>query len=509
MDNKNSVFRSLDIIEGRILEKLTVENIANSVHFSKYHYQRMFREIVGESVMSYVTKRKLTLAGRELLETNATVLEVALMFGFDSHEGFTRSFKAYMGVTPTDYRKHHLSAISLKNVKGKCAMLYSKTTDGIIRELNDLIVHAKEAAEYTRKNKGVIETPQSYSDFWDYIADKTDGMAEELKGYLDRITVIAQHPDEISARFIIIKAIEDISFKSNITALNVGLAISRAVPEHGAVYKPIVEKYYALAGFAQGKAKKIVGFFNELVSLIFEDMRKGATQRLKAAIEKGNTAAAVLTSNPDYPYGYIANEITEMVNRLSAMPISKVTVACLEDCLFQLYIISFAADTDMFRAPNHKSLFDGIAHFRKSLNDALEFFQSLSTDVIQSAELDYAPVIERTLDKNYSDIAFQGNILLFVIRGEVQKMGKHILQEEQKIAFDSICGKLNKAITLAIQLAHNEIEKTASVDVASLIRAVHNELIAEADRLGLHGNAIRFIAEEVKHYAARAESLAK
>ena len=98
---EQSVFRSIELIERNISEKLTVENIARSVHFSKFHYQRLFREIVGDSVMGYVTKRKLSLAGKALIETDMPIVNVAMEFGFDTHEGFTRSFKAYMGVTPT------------------------------------------------------------------------------------------------------------------------------------------------------------------------------------------------------------------------------------------------------------------------------------------------------------------------------------------------------------------------------------------------------------------------
>ena len=51
MENTNPVFRSLAVIEENILEKLTVERIAGSIHVSKYHYQRLFREMIGESVM--------------------------------------------------------------------------------------------------------------------------------------------------------------------------------------------------------------------------------------------------------------------------------------------------------------------------------------------------------------------------------------------------------------------------------------------------------------------------
>ena len=107
MNNENTVFESLAMIEEKIHERLTVESLAESLHFSKYHYQRIFREAVGDSVMRYVTKRRIALAAEELAQTDNTVLEIALRYGYDSHEGFTRSFRSYMGITPTEYRKYH------------------------------------------------------------------------------------------------------------------------------------------------------------------------------------------------------------------------------------------------------------------------------------------------------------------------------------------------------------------------------------------------------------------
>ena len=149
MCKETPIGRSLAMIEERIREKLTVEALADGIHFSKYHYQRMFREAVGESVMRYVTRRKLVLAAGELAGTRDTVLEIALRYGYDSHEGFTRSFAAYMGMTPTEYRKYHYAVASLRVGKEKREMMYSKATDEIIRELNGLIVEAKEQTGLT------------------------------------------------------------------------------------------------------------------------------------------------------------------------------------------------------------------------------------------------------------------------------------------------------------------------------------------------------------------------
>jgi len=105
MKNNTPIFKSLEIIENRIHEKLTVNSIAKSVFISQYYYGRLFKDLAGDSVMEYVTKRKLSLAGMELINSNKNILEIALKYGYDSHEGFTRSFKAYMGISPKEYRK--------------------------------------------------------------------------------------------------------------------------------------------------------------------------------------------------------------------------------------------------------------------------------------------------------------------------------------------------------------------------------------------------------------------
>ena len=229
IDNKNPIFRSIGIIEERIQEKLTVENLAGSIHFSRYHYQRMFREVVGDSVMRYVTKRRLSLAAEELAETDTSILDIALKYGFDSHEGFSRSFRAHMGMSPSEYRKYHLSVTVPKSQKERYNMLYSKITDEMIRELNNWIVQLKETAAYTRKYVATVpEATDFYLQFWNCIADRADSMAEELTKMLDRITSITYRPDEISARFLILKILENTAFQSRATAFHVRLMIARA-----------------------------------------------------------------------------------------------------------------------------------------------------------------------------------------------------------------------------------------------------------------------------------------
>jgi len=489
MDNNTPIFRSLAMIEERILEKLTAEKLAESVHFSKYHYQRLFRETVGDSVMRYVTRRRLSLAAAELAQTDASVLDIALKYGYESHEGFSRGFKTFLGVTPMEYRKYHLAAGSPVMRKERRAMMYSKTTDEIIRELNGLIVQTRETAEYTKK-EGVGAQAAFYASFWECIAARADVMADKLSQTLDRITAIARQPDEITVRFEIIKAIEDAAFQAYVMFFQIRLMLSRAKPEHRGAYDSLCEKYNALAQNAGMKAEKIEKFFNELAELIFQDMRSNARQALEKTVEKGRVAIGILGEDPTLPYGYIADELAAITDALSNLALEEVTIRCLEDCLTRLDIIIFAVDMDVLRAPAHEPLFRGIWDFKEHMTRTITLFQSLSWDVSQtSAEPEESAGLKR---RKYSDLVLQESILLFYLKGEIQKLGRN-LSQEQKDVLNAVCGSLSRVIELA---EHAAGEKEAD-EIARLLQYVCDRMKSLADGLGIYGAPLRFLAEEV------------
>ena len=501
--NEKNVFQSLAIIEENIREKLTVEKLAESLHFSKYHYQRLFREAVGDSVMRYVTGRKLTLAAADLIETDDTVLEIALKYGYDSHEGFTRSFRAYIGVTPTEYRKFHsdLTSPETKAEKEKSAMLYSKSADEVIRELNSLIVQAKETAEHLRKNKSSDpEIAAWYSDFWDYIADKTDAMAGTLTETLERITTIAKRPDEITARFIIIKTVEDAVFQLNLITFQTGLTISRAKPGHRPALNAIGDRFSALSHNARIKSVKIAGLFNELTGLIFGDIRSSAEEKINGAVKKGREAAKLLEAAPDRCYTYIKEEIDIITKELYFTTLEKVTSEFLEDLVFRLDIIAFSADMDMLRNPSDKPLLEGITEFKEQLSETAEFFGSLSDDIVSSFENDgNSRAALRTERKKYGDLAFQENILLFYLKGEVQKLEPY-LNKEQKSLFDKIYEKMNIVIRLANHSDYIDVDISAVLqkEMAENMKSIYSDLTAIKEELGDYGSAIGYIAEELR-----------
>ncbi|MDE7184910.1 MAG: helix-turn-helix transcriptional regulator [Lachnospiraceae bacterium] len=492
MRNENPIFRSLAMIEERIQEKMTIENLAEGLYLSKYHYQRLFRETVGDSVMRYVARRRLTLAAHELAQhKEITVLEIALKYGYDTHEGFTRSFRAYMGITPAEYRKYHCAVSSPIVPKERCVMMYSKITDEMLRELNALIVQAKEAADYTRKNRAAVSQDcTGYAGYWEHIADKADAMAQALGEVLRRITGIVQQPDAISARFVLIKAIEEAAFWADILAFETGLTAARAMPQHRVIFEPFCEKYDRLSQSAQMKAEKIALFFSELSTMIFEDLRKNAQEHLKRIVKKGK---AVYGGNSS---GYIVDEIRSIISELAETPLEELTVRSLEDALFRVNVALFAADVDLLRMPSDKALFDSISELKEQLIAGTQYFKSLSADFIQ--EITAPQKAADIAGSHQKEFCVQGKVLLFYLRGELQKLGNTCLSRNQQEELNALCAALEECLGWAQ-------EDTAQT--GERIQAVYDALLAESAALGEYGGPVQYIANQLRRLGRLNSSL--
>ncbi len=107
MRGLEQLFASIEFVEESLFDQLSVDSIARSAYFSTYHYSRLFKAIVGESVMSYVRKRRLTEAADLLAKSDLSILNIAMDCQFESQEAFTRAFKNQFKLTPGKYRKHN------------------------------------------------------------------------------------------------------------------------------------------------------------------------------------------------------------------------------------------------------------------------------------------------------------------------------------------------------------------------------------------------------------------
>lgn len=95
---------TVDYIEGHLSEEIKIETLAKLAALSQFYYQRLFSRLVKKPVNEYIRLRRLAKVSEALTDRDKRILDIALDFGFSSHETLTRSFKNTFGMTPEEYR---------------------------------------------------------------------------------------------------------------------------------------------------------------------------------------------------------------------------------------------------------------------------------------------------------------------------------------------------------------------------------------------------------------------
>jgi AraC family transcriptional regulator len=101
-----AVQRMQEYIEDNILRKITLKELAVAAGYSPWHAAKLFKEVVGKAPFEYIRALRLTKAALILRDSNERIIDVAMDFVFDSHEGFTRAFSKEFGLSPRKYSQN-------------------------------------------------------------------------------------------------------------------------------------------------------------------------------------------------------------------------------------------------------------------------------------------------------------------------------------------------------------------------------------------------------------------
>lgn len=101
------ILRVLVFIQQHLDEALSLEELAQVAHFSPYHFHRIFRGLVGESVMEHIRRLRLERAAHRLKFGDQPVTRLAFEAGFETLEAFSRAFRAMFGEPPSRFREIH------------------------------------------------------------------------------------------------------------------------------------------------------------------------------------------------------------------------------------------------------------------------------------------------------------------------------------------------------------------------------------------------------------------
>ncbi|MBW1803327.1 MAG: helix-turn-helix domain-containing protein, partial [Deltaproteobacteria bacterium] len=96
---------AIEYIEDNLTGVIVTEVAADKALCSSFHFQRIFYVVIGITLGEYIRRRRLTLAATELSSGNSKVIDVALKYGYESPEAFTRAFRHIHGITPQAARE--------------------------------------------------------------------------------------------------------------------------------------------------------------------------------------------------------------------------------------------------------------------------------------------------------------------------------------------------------------------------------------------------------------------
>ncbi|MCU5704710.1 AraC family transcriptional regulator [Bacillus wiedmannii] len=124
MDSLKNMNAAMQYIENNLTNEIDFKEVAKIAFCSEYHFKRMFSFLAGVSLSEYIRCRRLTLAAFELKDSNAKVIDVAIKYGYNSPDSFTRAFQNLHGITPSEARS------TIRSLKAYSPMTFQLSIQG-------------------------------------------------------------------------------------------------------------------------------------------------------------------------------------------------------------------------------------------------------------------------------------------------------------------------------------------------------------------------------------------
>ena len=171
MELITGIQKAIDYIEDNLLEELNYEDIAKQAYVSSFHFQRIFHILSGITLGEYIRNRRLSLAAAELQLNDCKIVDIAMKYGYNTPESFSRAFERFHGVLP--------SAAKESVIKSFSRLLIKVLLEG--GSVMDYRIEVKKAFKLLSIAEEQFTGKVKIQKFWNKC--KQDGILEELKGY--------------------------------------------------------------------------------------------------------------------------------------------------------------------------------------------------------------------------------------------------------------------------------------------------------------------------------------
>ena len=108
--------RMVIYINGHLDENPSLETLASAAGFSPYHFHRIAKAFLGETIGNFIVRKRVETAARLLKETDSSISEIAYKVGYDVPSSLSKAFKLFYGVSPNEFRNNKNNLV-MKEVK--------------------------------------------------------------------------------------------------------------------------------------------------------------------------------------------------------------------------------------------------------------------------------------------------------------------------------------------------------------------------------------------------------
>jgi AraC-type DNA-binding domain-containing proteins len=169
--------KAITYMEEHLLEEINYEDVAKQVHTSSYEFHRAFSFVTGLTANAYIRNRRLSLAGKEIVETDAKITDLAMKYGYDTPESFTKAFTRFHGIAPKKARTEvcklklfnpltiTISVKGGKNMDYRIVQTKEKKFIALVREFSNDIIN-DEANHDVADFWGECNSKQMLSPIW-------------------------------------------------------------------------------------------------------------------------------------------------------------------------------------------------------------------------------------------------------------------------------------------------------------------------------------------------------
>lgn len=172
-------------------EALTLSFLAHKLGYSEFHTTRKFKEIAGMPFRVYLRQRRLAFALKAVRDSHKSLLDIAVAYGFSSHEAFSRAFKSTYGLSPSQYRKNPKPVVLRTKISPFDRYFLGLGEIGMIKSSKDVEVYFVTIPAHKFLH---IQNRES-NGYWDFWQKQNQilgqdfaticGLLESIKGKLD------------------------------------------------------------------------------------------------------------------------------------------------------------------------------------------------------------------------------------------------------------------------------------------------------------------------------------